>query len=326
MPKPATTTLQNWLSGWSSSTPAMMADLYTFTLETGEVIRVTGFQSSVAAPAPDTDSPLFLFNSGPGYPRFSRTKTLTQIGPHIDELEISILGSTDALLEFGAGGTLTWQEGFYYKLFDGATVELDRAFIQIVATQPPQLSVIGTVLWFLGRVADVEFGRSKILLRVKSLLDLLTVQMPTRLFQASCSHVFGQTMCGFNRTTGVSALGTSTGFGQQTITCQAGSNQNAINTTYSPSVSTAYDNGTIIGGGVGLNGGFKRTISRLSGGVISFLRPWIFPVVPGTDTFLLLPGCDHTLSTCVNTFKNQTTSGTGRYGGMPYVPPPETAV
>jgi hypothetical protein len=91
-------------------------------------------------------------------------------------------------------------------------------------------------------------------------------------------------------------------------------------------VVTAYDNGTIICL-TGQNVGFTRTISRIDSGVIYFLKPWLFPVVAGTDTFKLLAGCNKLLDTCMDTFQNQANDGSsGRFGGFPYIPPPESAV
>ena len=55
-------------------------------------------------------------------------------------------------------------------------------------------------MWFYGRVAETDVGRSKIEMKVKSLLNLLAQQqMPRRLYQAACTHVFGDPMCTFNR-------------------------------------------------------------------------------------------------------------------------------
>jgi hypothetical protein len=322
--KPATTALQNWLAAWNSSTAAAIADLYTITLITGEVFRLTGWQRSLVAPLPNTTSPVYQFFAGLGYPRFARTKTVTKIGPEVSELEVEVMAGQNDTLGFAAGGTLTWQTAFFLGLFDGATVELDRAFIEITPGIPPQLSVIGTVAWFYGRVGDIEIGQTKSTVRVKSLLDLLTVQMPPRLFQSACNHVFGQPMCGYDRVNGANAAGTATGIGRMNFACQAGSNQNVLTTTFVPSVSTAYNNGTVVGLS-GLNAGFTRTVTFVDPTVtplaISFLKPWIFPVVAGTDNFYLLPGCNHTLNTCNLTFNN-----VARYGGFPYIPPPEAAV
>ncbi len=323
MPRPCTATLQTFLDTWNPSTGAQIADLYIFTLITGEVFYYSGFRTALAAPLANTDSPKFLFERGPV---FTRTKVKTQIGPQIDELEIAMIVGENDLVAMDSGGTLTWQRAFWSGIFDGADVELLRAFISVTPGIPATRTVVGTLTWFYGRIGDVEIGRTRCMVRVKSLLDLLTVQMPRRLFQSACNHVFGSPMCGFNRTTGVSAIGNTTAFGAQTITCGAGSDQNSLKTSYSPAVSTAYDNGTVIGL-AGLNAGFTRTIGKLTGGTIYYLKPWIFPVVAGVDTFTLLPGCNKLLNTCINTFQNQAANGSaGRYGGFPYIPPPESAV
>jgi hypothetical protein len=103
-----------------------------------------------------------------------------------------------------------------------------------------------------------------------------------------------------------------------TIGAQAGSGQAQIVTTFSPSPATAYDQGTMTCL-TGANAGASRTISRLAGGVVYQLQPWLSPVTVG-DTFQLLPGCDHTSATCGGSYQNL-----ARFGGFPYIPPPEAA-
>lgn len=200
-------------------------------------------------------------------------------------------------------------------------MKLNRAFYTTFAGNPSLLGTCqGSVTWFYGRISDIAIGRTKVSIKVKSLLDLITIQMPRRLYQSSCGWIFGAPGCDYNRTLGQNALGTGTGFGQVAITCGSGSSQSLIATSFVPSTATAYDNGTMISTS-GQNNGYTRTIGMLTGGYIYFLKPWIFPVTPGVDTFTLLPGCDHTLPTCTSVFQNE-----GRYGGFPYIPPPETAV
>jgi uncharacterized phage protein (TIGR02218 family) len=194
--------------------------------------------------------------------------------------------------------------------FDGATVELDRLFA------PPQsngsgapANGLGALVWFYGRVAETDVGRSKIDMKVKSLLNLLAQQqMPRRLYQAACTHVFGDAMCSFNRASLAA-----------TFAAAAGSTQAVIATSLSPSPATLFDQGTIVAIS-GANAGQSRTVTQLAGGRISLLKPWLEPVAVG-DTFQLLPGCDHTLATCQNTFDNL-----DHFGGFPYIPPPELAV
>jgi hypothetical protein len=335
--RPATTALQNLLASWGPDVNIKMADLYTFSLQGGEDLRYTSYQTALSAPWPATDSPLYNFALGPP---IERTKITEKIGVDVSHIDITIYAGLTDLLALGSN--LTWQAALKAGLFDGAWCKVWRAYIV------PPATVVGTISRFFGRVSQVQVGRTKTQIEVNGLTDLLTVQMPRRLFQASCPHVFGGRdatdsvvgMCGYDRVYGKNALGTLTGIGQQIITGVASSDhvlvsdEGVIYTTFWPSnsgiVSTAYDNGSIKGVTCA-NAGYTRTIGQLDSDIyydgtnhisaIYFLKPWIFPVVAGTDQFQLLPGCDHTLATCGNTFQNQL-----RYGGFPDIPPPETAI
>jgi uncharacterized phage protein (TIGR02218 family) len=144
--------------------------------------------------------------------------------------------------------------------------------------------------------------------------------MPRRLYGAGCTHIFGDAMCGYNRTLGQNALGASTGYGQITVTAATGSNQAVIVCT--GAVPTSYTEGTITGA-TGANARYSRTVASagvIAANTIGLFKAWLFPVEIG-DTFTVLPGCDHTSSTCNNTFNNLL-----RFGGFPYIPPPEYAV
>lgn len=298
MARPCTAAVQSLLDNWTPLSRNAICDLYTFTLTGGETLRYSGWQKAIAAPAPETDSPLITFPLGPP---IKRSKTKIQIGVTVDELEIEVYASGDDLVL--NGGALSWQEALRGGLFDGAYCDLWRCFMS------PPGTVIGTIKWFYGRVGDVDIGRTKSTIRVKSLLDLLTVQMPRRLFQAACGHVFGDTMCGFDRTTL-----------QQSTVCVNGSSQAQIWTDdVFPDPEGLFDNGTLIGA-TGANSGYKRTINKVTEGIIYLLEPWIFPVEDG-DEFTLLPGCPHTFEACDETFGNSE-----RFGGFRWVPPPENSV
>jgi hypothetical protein len=305
--RPTSAALQNYLAANDS---VVVTDLYTFALNSGAVLRYSGWTTPLKIPG--TAFPTGSLNYDPaGYtnfalgPRFGRSTVTTKIGIEPTELDITIMvGADDAV------GNASFAEAVRFGQFDEATVELDRFFA------PPQpngsgipSNSLGAIVWFYGRVADVEVGRTKIEMKVKSLLNLLAQQqMPRRLYQAACTHVFGDAMCTFNR----ASLAAD-------VTAGAGSNQAVIVTALSPSPATLYDQGTIIATS-GANAGQKRTIARLSGGSAYLLKAWLEPVAAG-DSFQLLPGCDHTLTTCQNTFNN-----ISHFGGFPYIPPPELAV
>lgn len=298
----------------------VVADLYTFALASGEVLRYSGWTTALRIPGTVFPSGSLNYNAADYSdfalePRFGRSKVTTKIGVAPTELDIDVLAGAGDLI-----GTFTFADAVRLGLFDGATVELDRFFA------PPQpdgggalATSLGAIVWFYGRVAETEIGRSRIALKVKSLMNLLAIQqMPRRLYGAACTHVFGDAMCGYDRTNGRNALGAATGIGAVTVTAQAGSSQAQIATGFTPTPATAYDEGTITATS-GANAGASRTIAQLAGGTAHLLKPWLSPVAPG-DGFRLLPGCDHTVATCNAAFQNL-----ARYGGFPYIPPPETA-
>lgn len=301
-----------------TSDSAIIADLYTFALVGGEVLRWSAFTTALIVPA--AGFPVGSLNAGAERsfvlgPRFGRSKVTTRIGIEPTELQIEIYAGVDDLV-----GNLPLAQAVRLGLFDGATVELDRLFAPLQPSGSGAFDTsLGVLLWFYGRVAECEVGRSTIGVRVKSLLNLLAVQqMPRRLYQASCGHVFGDAMCGYDRIAGENAAGTPTGIGAVTISAQAGTTQAQIATTFSPSPAAAYDQGKMICL-TGVNAGASRTISSLSGGIVYQLQPWLSPVTVG-DTFQLLPGCDHTTATCNGAFQNL-----DHFGGFPYIPPPEAA-
>ena len=70
----------------------------------------------------------------------------------------------------------------------------------------------------------------------------------------------------------------------------------------------------------GNNAGLSQTVKLHASGELQLLNPWLLPVSVG-DTFSVLVGCDHTLTTCTVKFGNLI-----NFGGTPFVPPSESAV
>jgi uncharacterized phage protein (TIGR02218 family) len=279
----------------------MMADLYTFTLAGGGQ-----FLYSAAATAITDSTTGRVFQLGP---KFDRTQTKTVIGVQVDELDINIYPDTTDLL-----GATTFLAAAWQGQFDGASVQLERAFMPAWGNTTP-----GTIVLFAGRVSSLDCSRTGIDMKCRSYLELLDIQMPRGLWQAPCRWVFGQAGCGYDRVGGHNASGTATGAGAATITAAAGSTQSAILGAPTPSPPTLYNQGSIVGLS-GANQGYTRTIAAVIGGTINLKLPLLSCVVAG-DAFQLLPGCDHTLPTCTSVYQNQ-----ARFGGFPYIPTPETAV
>jgi uncharacterized phage protein (TIGR02218 family) len=315
--RPCSAALTSYLA---ANDTAVIADLYAFTLPTGEVLRYSGWNTALTLPGaafrpgsvnygPETSVPFALG------PRFGRSKVTTKIGIEPTELDIEIFASPSDLV-----GTFAFAEAVRLGLFDGASVELDRLFAPPPTNGTGQLDpTLGAIVWFCGRVAECEIGRASIMIKVKSLMNLLAIQqMPRRLYGASCTHVFGDAMCGYDRAYGRNAIGGATGIGAVSVTALSGSSQACLVTGFSPNPTTSYDGGTVTAVS-GVNTGASRTIAVLAGGDVQLLKPFLSPVAAG-DAFQLLPGCDHTVATCNVTFDNLL-----RYGGFPYIPPPEAA-
>ena len=103
-----------------------------------------------------------------------------------------------------------------------------------------------------------------------------------------------------------------------------------------PATSSPFALGTAIGL-TGANAGQKRTIAAYASGTdLTVKLPFLSTPAVG-DQFQILPGCDRTLATCGAVFRNSRVMITGnsisynpanaeRFGGFPFVPPPENAI
>ena len=283
--KPASSALIALLA---SSDHFIMADLYTITLVSGLVLRYSAAPTALSANG-------YVFVLGP---KFERSKTKVVIGTQVDELEVKIHPEPTDLI-----GDVSFLQATWQGQLDGALLQLERTFMATYGDTSP-----GTVVLFAGRISDIDCTRTGIDLKCRSHLELLNIQMPRRLWQASCTHTFGDAMCQFDR----SAF-------QATFSAGPGSTQVQIATSLTPMPANLYVQGTIAGL-TGGNAGASRAIANMGDGWVYLKLAFLSPVIVG-DQFQLLPGCDRTLATCNTVFNNAS-----HFGGFPYVPTPETAV
>jgi uncharacterized phage protein (TIGR02218 family) len=262
--------------------------LIAFTLVGGNLLRYSAASTAIVANG-------FTFAVGP---KFERSKISTVIGTQVDELDIKVYPETTDLI----GGT-PWLEAAWQGQLDGALLQIERAFMPSYGDTSP-----GTVVLFAGRISDIDCSRTGIDMKCRSHLELLNIQMPRRLWQSSCTHAFGDAMCQFNRATL-----------QASFACLSGSTETQILSTVNPTPAGLYVQGTIFGL-TGANTGDSRTVSGMSNGNVSVKLAFLSPPMVG-DQFQLLPGCDRSIATCTNVFNNAI-----HFGGMPYIPTPETAV
>jgi uncharacterized phage protein (TIGR02218 family) len=272
----------------SSNDQFIMADLYTITLVGGMVLRYSAAPTALSANG-------HTFALGP---KFERSKTKVVIGTQVDELDVKIYPEPTDLI----GGVPFLQAAWQGQL-DGALLQLERAFMPTYGDTSP-----GTVVLFAGRISDIDCSRTGIDLKCRSHLELLNIQMPSRLWQSSCTHNFGDAMCQFNRSTM-----------QVTFAAEPSSTQSQVATSVVPNPANLYVQGTLVGV-TGANTGASRTVANMSAGWVYVKLAFLFPILVD-DQFQLLPGCDRTLATCQNVFNNGI-----HFGGFPYIPTPETAV
>ncbi len=290
--KPASSALQALLA----SRQFYAADLYTFTLVGGGVLRYTSGDRDIQA-----NGNLFT-SQGPRVDRKdNKAKCHWKIGVEVDTLVFDVMPQASDLVN-GQGFLAACAQG----AFDGAELTLERAFMATYGD-----TSVGTVILFAGRVAEIDLGRAVATFSVNSHLELLNLNLPRNLWQPGCVNSLGDASCGV--TLASYAVGGS---------AAAGSSAHLVNATLGQPTGY-FDQGKITFTS-GANAGLWRSVKYfVSGapGVIALLAPFPNAPAPG-DGFTIYPGCDKTLGAngCAK-FAN-----TARFRGFPYVPTPDTAV
>ncbi len=286
----------------------LYADLYTFTLVDGTVLRWTSFDTDVPANGNTFSS------GGLGGPFFDRkdnkAKCHWKIGVEVDTLVFDVVPGAATIA--GEPFLSAVRQG----VFDGAELELDRAFFSPTAPgRFPPFTVqpaMGVVVLFVGRVDEVDAGRSLATYTVNSHLELLTANLPRNLYQAGCVNTLGDASCGVNLN----------GF-SVTTTAAAGSTSGIVLAAVNNPLTGYFDQGKVTFAS-GANAGLSRSVKQCifgAPGAISLLAPLPSPPAPG-DALTIFAGCDKSLGPngCPK-FNNLP-----NFRGFPFVPVPETAV
>lgn len=271
----------------NSTTQVYMADLFTFTLSGGAVVRYTSADATVTANS-------ITYALGPV---IKRGTTRLAVGISVDTLDLT-LNADDTVTVGGVPLLRLIAAGW----LDGARVALERVF-----SASPGAAWVGGLGLFSGRVADVKVSRFEASVGVHSDAELLDVMIPRNVYQPGCSNTLFDGTCGLLKSS-YAATGTAT------------SATDASKTAFSTGLAQAADY-FALGWAVGLTGanaGVGRTIKAFSAGLVTTVQPWPAPVAIG-DTFTVYPGCNKTQATCSSKFGNLV-----RFRGYPYVPAPET--
>jgi uncharacterized phage protein (TIGR02218 family) len=296
--KPASSALQALLA----TRQFFVADLYTFAggnLGT-DVLRYCGGDLDVTANG-------FAYaaggQTGPYFDRQdNKAKCHWKIGTAVDTLVFDVVPGSATVL--GAPFLTAVRQG----LFDGSELTLERVYMPTYGD-----TRAGTVRMFVGRVAEIDAGRSIATFSVNSQLELLNLQMPRNLFQPGCVNNLGDASCTVNlasyAVTGtVEAGATSSGFPTASLSQAAG---------YFNLGKVVFTSGALAG--------LSRTVqyNAVESGYQTIGLVGYLPAAPAAgDTFTIYPGCDKTTGAggCAK-FNNLP-----HFRGFPYVPQPSTAV
>jgi len=274
-----------------SGAPFFMADLYTITLASGQILYWTNFDQNLTIGAITWTC---ATDKGT-QPVLKRGEYKNVKGTEVGTLDLTLnCGQTAAisgtrLTVFAANGG-----------FDGAQVLIQRCFMSTAGNTGN-----GAVTIFQGLVAAVDPGTTQVVLHLKNQNEYMALSWPRNLWMPQCNHAFGDAGCGFN-------LAEIT----DSQTVQSGA------TTQAVGGSLVRANGYYVGGVMTFTSGVCNGVSVPIGGYANgvFTPSIALPSAPAPgDTFTAYPGCARSWAAC------QAYGNTNQFNGFPFVPPPETA-
>lgn len=270
----------------NSKVPLYWVDLYTIQLPDTSTLRYTNADRVVS----------FGGNSWLLGPTLARTMVRITGGIEVSTMKITMSdmsGTTISGLPFmqyvGSGG------------LDNAFITLERGF----SDDPSLGTIVGKMVVFTGRVADIVAGRHVVEVNIKAPTELLDTKVPRNLYQPGCHNTLYDDACGLVK----SAYG-------QVGTVSSTSTKQVVNTDVS-SADDVYSLG-VLKYTTGTNAGLSYTVKQQVGGQITLIAQSLAAPAVG-DQFVVYPGCDKTAATCKNKFSNLT-----RFRGQPFIPVPET--
>lgn len=296
-----------------------VARLYTITLAGGGQIRFTDADFDIKGNSTSALVNGFTYPSG-GIrvdQKESKTQAHLKVGTDTDTWTVVLMPRPFDLVTGAAFpdliGSVPFLQAANAGALDAADFQVDEAYFAAIPTWPmPPAGVlpVGCKTIFAGTVGQVDTTNLIAVLTVNDYRSLLSISVPIHYYQAQCRHTLFDAGC--QLVAANFALGG---------TVSAGSTQSTIIADSLPAPAQP-SSGTYALGRVsfvtGLNAGFQRTIKSWDGAfTLQLLYPLPYAVSPG-DVFDVFPGCDKQLTTCT-AFANQV-----NFGGVPFVPPPET--
>lgn len=291
------------------------ADLYTITCQAGPVLRYTTATRDVGYSGTVWSSKQVRIDS-----KDAKAVWHSKVGLDVDTWQVPVYPRvydqiTGALTFPDKIGSLPFIQAVNGGFLDNAVVTVDRAIFANWTYPPPVVETpVGVYRMFLGAVAAVDFADPAVILNINSLIDRLSVNMPNRLFQASCIHTLFDVGCTLSKAafkaSGTVGGGSTNGVINSGLGAPSGSGTYTLGRMFMTSGKNAPNSPTP---------GFGRLVRSWSPGIFTLSAPFYFDVQVG-DTFDVYPGCDKQFSTCA-LFANQ-----ANYLGPRFIPAPELAI
>lgn len=254
------------------------ADLYTIALTNGTVLNYTAADLNLTVGGVKFVCNDVLISGGP--------KITQQTGLTVNEADITLYPGPNSM-----AGAVSFFQAASNGIFNRASVTVQRLFMSSWGS-----TALPAVTIFVGEITDIDATRNQIDIKVKDNLNLLNIYMPRRQYQPTCSWVFGDSNCGFDRAG--SAVAT---------TALAGTTQSQIITSLTQT-SGVFNSGTVRATS-GLNAGTSRTIKAFSNGTFSLVAPFPQPFGIG-DALTVTPGCNKNYAGQQQSFSASTLNGT----------------
>lgn len=257
----------------------IFADLWTFTLKNGTVLRYTNWDTNLKVGGNTFASHDVILVGG----KIKQTR-----GLEVNETDLTcypnLLGTPSLV------GSIPFLKACVTGLLDRATAQRERIFMPT----PGDVS-LGTVRIFLGEITEIDVTRNTAILKCKDATNLLNIYMPRRQYQPTCPWTFGDSNCTFNK----SSL---------TVTSSVGAGSNGVTLLSALAQVDGYFNFGAVMMISGLNNNVSRAIKSYQTGVVTLTGAFPQPLSPG-DTFNITPGCSKNLNGQVQIFNGSAVTG-----------------
>lgn len=265
-------------------------DLYEITLKGGLLLRYADYDMDIKL----ADGRVFSA-SGPNLVR-GRTKLTSKI--EVDSMSLSVFTNTTDMI-----GSITWQQAAQIGVFDNADLTLYKCYMSAPGV------VVDALEWFGGYV-DVEGGGGlEMDWKVKSYMQKLNVDYPTRKYYPTCPYSLYDANCGLDI-----ADYTLTGTITNVISKQEIHTTLTSGDGYFDLGGANFTSGALIGSSMSVKQSYL-----LSGRIVFIVSLDKLPAVG--DTFTIYPGCAKTPAICATKFGNL-----ARNRSTPFIPLKETIV